>query len=520
MNTKKTITLAVLVCGLSSMLLFADNGFLQSAYALTISNIIISGTGSAQMSYSSPNNRYVMNNGGGVIYTVNPTAKTSASVTLPAVGGESYGTGASCSTSLTSCYIVSSGGGLPDRIRTYNPISGSIVSDTTVNTSGADINIAGISTVSTSERGNDGWFLAVCSAGGGVLFNIAGQVLGACGGTTAVQSGSSLLDVKQSGTNIALTTSSATNSFRIFSSTTGLIVCQVNINVGTGGTVEYYNSNFYVVVGTNTINKYSTSCGAGTGISNHGISSQIFGLLAIGEEGVFGVEGTTSIAYMNITSTNISTVAYSVATNFTETVTAIRGERLAYASGFNQTGLNIDVATANDPFLFVQYVPAGSSAGSDVVNGVDCALPANAHTLLCALHNQGGAGALTGASVLVDQSGTNIMCQVGLLECTRDASGNFVPTNPDTKTNGVGYILTIVAMGVFVGILWVASRGDLTSIPTFIWFIGTLAILGTATAFEWIDPTFLIIGVFAILGLAVAKARNVFGGQTLFAGEG
>jgi hypothetical protein len=159
--------------------------------------------------------------------------------------------------------------------------------------------------------------------------------------------------------------------------------------------------------------------------------------------------------------------------------------------------------------------PSGGGGGTGSTGGVDCTDPAFSYRLICNVGN----GGLTGASNLLNQSSTNILCQVGLIACTQDPNGNFNANNPDIKTNGVGYILVAIAIALFVGILWVASRGQLTEIPTFIWFIGTIAIVGTITAFGWIDPTFLIITIITIVAFAVAKARGIFGGQTVFAGE-
>lgn len=500
---KKIIPLIIAVSALSFMLVFSDN--IESAYALTLSSIIISNAGSAQMTYSIPNQRYVLNVGSGLITTVNPTAKTSASNTLPAVAGETYGTGATCSATLTSCYIVSSGSGLPDRIRTYNPMTASIESDTTVNTSGATINIAGITTVSTSERGHDGWFVAVCSAGGSVLFNIAGQVLGTCGGTTPIQSGTSLLYAKQAGTKIAITTSSATNSFRIFDSTTGLIVCQVNINVGNGGSIEYYNNNFYVVVGTNTINKYDTSCNAGTGISNTGISSQIFGLLNISPEGVFAVEGTTSISFMNITSNNISTLAYSLSTNYTETVTAIRNERIAYAYGINQTGANIDVATANDPFLFIQLSTPSENAPSDNefidANGI-------CHGTLsqCLPEAGGGLSGFLPNGYNITSAGSTIGQGLGIV----DANNN------DPQTNGVGLFYMLATGTLFSGITFatIATANSkfgtsikYSEVPKEYWLFLVVGVVALAFYLHWI-PDIVFYGL--VVGLAGLFAFGLY----------
>ena len=142
-----------------------------------------------------------------------------------------------------------------------------------------------------------------------------------------------------------------------------------------------------------------------------------------------------------------------------------------------------------------------------------CQQPENFNLLRCVLE-RGDTTPLVGASELIDESTSTIICQLGLIACT-----NFVPNDPDTKTNGVGYIILVVALGILIGIFWVASRGDLGSIPTFLWFIATLAVIGTITAFDLIDATFLVISVIAIIALAVAKAKGIFGSSGLFAGE-
>jgi len=160
--------------------------------------------------------------------------------------------------------------------------------------------------------------------------------------------------------------------------------------------------------------------------------------------------------------------------------------------------------------------PPAPPAPPSNTGGVDCTDPQFSYRLIC---NMSGNSGLTGASNLLNQSGTNILCQIGLLACTQGSDGNFTANNSNIKTNGVGYLLVAIAIAIFVGILWVASRGQLTEIPTFVWFIGTIAIVGTITAFGWIDPTFLIITIITIVAFAVAKARGVFGGQTVFAGE-
>ena len=142
-----------------------------------------------------------------------------------------------------------------------------------------------------------------------------------------------------------------------------------------------------------------------------------------------------------------------------------------------------------------------------------CQQPENFNILSCVLE-RGNTTPLVGASETIGNSTNTIVCQLGLIECT-----NFVPNNPDTKTNGVGYLILFVGLGIMIGIFWVASRGDLGSIPTFLWFIATLSIVGVITAFDLIDATILIVAIIAIIALATAKVKGIFGSSGLFAGD-
>jgi YVTN family beta-propeller protein len=142
-----------------------------------------------------------------------------------------------------------------------------------------------------------------------------------------------------------------------------------------------------------------------------------------------------------------------------------------------------------------------------------CALPENFFLLRCVLARE-DTTPLVGASELIGESSNTIVCQLGLIACT-----DFVPNDPDTKTNGVGYMVLFVGLGIMIGIFWVASRGDLGSIPTFLWFIATLSIVGIMVSFDLIDATILIIAIIAIVALATAKVKGVFGSSGLFAGD-
>jgi hypothetical protein len=154
----------------------------------------------------------------------------------------------------------------------------------------------------------------------------------------------------------------------------------------------------------------------------------------------------------------------------------------------------------------------------DEVQSEFCLQPENFNILRCVLE-RGDTTPLMGASETIDESATNIICQIGLVQCVQNADGSFTPVDDNIQTNGIGYIILVVALGILIGIFWVASRGDLGSIPTFLWFIASLAVIGTITAFEFIDPTFLIIAIIAIIALAVAKAKGLFGSSALFTGE-
>jgi len=156
----------------------------------------------------------------------------------------------------------------------------------------------------------------------------------------------------------------------------------------------------------------------------------------------------------------------------------------------------------------------GTGGSGGTTTGIDCTLPENANILICRLTNgdcQGSILHCVGDTVLgnsTDDSDVgliDVICGVGFVDCDAD---------PDIRTNGIGYLLLAVALGIEIGILWVASRGDLRQVPTFIWFIATIAIIAALTLLDWIDPTMLVLGVIIAVALAAAKARGFFGGDS------
>lgn len=170
---------------------------------------------------------------------------------------------------------------------------------------------------------------------------------------------------------------------------------------------------------------------------------------------------------------------------------------------FDMTGINLGSSGDEEP---------------DTGGGVDCTLPENTNILICRLTGNDGQcvnGVLQciGDTVLGNSTDNSdvglidIICGVGFIDCA---------DNPNIKTNGIGYLLLAAALGIEIGILWVASRGDLREVPTFIWFIATIAIVGSLTLMNFIDPTFLVLSVITVVALAAAKARGLFGGGDSF----
>lgn len=198
---------------------------------------------------------------------------------------------------------------------------------------------------------------------------------------------------------------------------------------------------------------------------------------------------------------------------------ATNGDNLISTVITNNVGMIIPVSntelvgtagTGNYFVMDLTGIPLGSngetpSGGGG--SGIDCTLPENEFILICRLGSDGslvGAGQFIVGNVNGTTGLTPIICATGIVDCV---------ANPDMKTNGVGYLLVTIALAIIIGILWVASRGDLTSIPTFIWFIATLAVVGAFTLMDLIDATFLVITAIIVVALAAAKVRGLFGGE-------
>lgn len=238
------------------------------------------------------------------------------------------------------------------------------------------------------------------------------------------------------------------------------------------------------------------NCDTGAGIIYH-ISSGRFLLIDGASKAVVFIDGglATVLAVVTITTGSFNAQQISAYTN-----------TLAY--GTEGTGTNWFVLDSTG-------IPLGSGGSEepDDTGGIDCDLPENAQVLICRVTHgecQGNVLTCVGDTVLGNATeGTGliggVICAVGFIDCE---------ANPDIKTNGIGYLLLAVALGIEIGILWVASRGDLRQVPTFIWFVATIAIIAALTLFNWIDATMLVLGVIVAVALAAAKARGFFGGDS------
>jgi len=179
------------------------------------------------------------------------------------------------------------------------------------------------------------------------------------------------------------------------------------------------------------------------------------------------------------------------------------GETFVYSKGDNG---NTTIYYYKFTDLLVDGETPTTGGGGSTPNGIDCTDPTYSYRLMCNVNS----GALAGASETIGQNTCNLLNQIGLIDCA---------DNADIKTNGVGYIILVVSIAIMIGIFWVASRGQLQEIPTFVWFVGIIGVAGLLTVIDYIDATVLVLVVVAVVAFAVAKVRGFLGGQQMFAGE-
>lgn len=165
-------------------------------------------------------------------------------------------------------------------------------------------------------------------------------------------------------------------------------------------------------------------------------------------------------------------------------------------------------ATPNPPLL------GEGTTTTNIINGIDCNLPANIQTVLCA---SAGTGSIVNAGTFIVGEGSEgtgisgIVCNLGFTDCV---------ANPDIKTNGTGYLFFIGGIALMMGLFLVISKGNLLAIPTFIWIIATLSLAGAMALMQIIDPVIFIITIVAVIALAVPKIISTISGGNTTLGAG
>jgi len=299
--------------------------------------------------------------------------------------------------------------------------------------------------------------------------------------------------------HIAVTTNGATNNFRLFNIGVNSFTCQ--FSGVTSNQLAYHNTltEFYLIA--NAVSgdvvriENDASCTNNGTITDVTLGTTGFSLRrgdvneARGE--IYVSDSTSKVVTLNNTYSKVWTYEligdivglFAIETNSTE---------VAGVSSINKARFVIIEAGALPP------------TGDPLLDEF-CAIEGNQDLLACFEPE-----ALVGASELVSDSIFDLLVSAGLI----------TGTDTNCKTNGVGYGITAVALGIFVGLLWVASRGQLLDVPTFIWVLGAISIVAMITAFNCLEPQYLIITIIVIIALATAKTRNIAGGQSVFAGEG
>lgn len=539
-NKTKNIMLVMVVSVLSFMLLFSDKGFLQSAYAIEITDYTI--TTGAQVQQIS-NILYTYNDSTGAFRKIDTSDGTTLVSTTIDIAGGFYPSFVDFRCNSANCWIMYDNSATHKfYIARISGTTGTVAQNQTYSGQTGQAQYGGLALGDTTI-----FFTRECattdigSSGAGdtdyALFSIDGNSMSGtpvqhtdCGTNFTPISPTGRVSYMKVNTNedrLGFISDSVALAFKwvdldqAFSASQNTILCtgtptEIDMDKFNGNNIQFIDNTAYLLENSGTddytIDVFSSTCSltAFAGIIDEFNTSQANGLGLDTTNGIFYVGGTQADGTgLTIVGRNFTgnTITNTILAQYYPSDTGT-SQGFTYIPSLDQSSL-----TTSSIVYKIEY---GNSVPPSP-NEEFCAQPENANILICRLDNN--SGALTGASNMLNQSGTNIICQIGLLHCTQEEDGNFTPDDPNIQTNGVGYLLVIILMGVFVGLLWVASRGQIQEIPTFIWFIGTLAILGASTAFGWIDPTFLILGAITIIALAVAKVKGVFGGQQTFAGE-
>ena len=508
MENKNIILIALAV--FSIVILLSNYMVVNPAYAVSLFELDMGSADGSTKSFWIPSiSRYAVGNpaSNANYYIIDPVAHTKTLVTKPVIAGRSSVGGLACTETL--CYDVYFGGD-PNYLVTFSALTGALITKYSVSTSADGSNptiiIGGVTGGLATYR--DGWSTFGCAVGK-VLVRIDGTVLGSCSGTKPDITS----DLRAVGDLVGITKANPSGSFQLWRITTASLVCTVSSIDAKG--LENYNSNWYVVVGTTTINKYSDSCSAGTGITGTGLSNQFIDIRTASNEGVMLIRDTANLVGMSLNSTNISSRLFTIPMNHTEELSPINTG--AYATAQHQFGFDSNPTSGNDKFVFVQLGTAesGSGGGEPVVN--DCSDPAivcsafcetsgNQFLLRCRAEANGGSLSFGNNTTFNPIGGTNdqLVSALGL-------------SNSDIKTNGVGYLLLAVALLLFNS-LWIFTvfvmkgRGVVVDNPIYISALISVAIISAFVLMQFTDPLILIVAVVALVALASPKIVSLVSG--------
>lgn len=166
------------------------------------------------------------------------------------------------------------------------------------------------------------------------------------------------------------------------------------------------------------------------------------------------------------------------------------------------------------------YDASGGGGGSGVEECFDINPSTLVVQLLCLQDTDGDGIPDAPNSGFVFRAGKNVtavsndfFCSLGILA---DSDSDGTCDNYDVKTNGVGYIITIILFAFMITMFAVAKLKTSLHIPEWLWIIGTFAVLGAGIGFKWLDQTLLIIGI--IIMCAMASFRVYSALQSRFGG--
>lgn len=479
----KIISVSLLVLSLCSTLLFAD---LISKPAFAVEGVhSVTGMTSTELFYNGGANSYIAHTASTTtIEKISTSSFTRTTATLPA--GTYNGRG-DCSLTSDVCVFTTTA----NAIRAVNSAGTqlwSVTADSSALTGAGFTDIVeslGVVLVSVTCSANSNRILQEYDLGTGVFIKNVGN----CAGTALGNGINTANGYFDSATSYIITMQGAgqVGNFQIWniSPTTPTRTCTwatVTTITGTEGDIIKIGSTYYISDGT-TMQALTSACADTTdiGSGSHGMST-IINLYKSTVRNEYYVEDITGFAVMNVT-TPTQKISEMICTATSATDPSIFADEFIQVACLDDTGNIVTV---------IEIATVGEVNPNDEF----CAQPENANILTCRLANQNGQLAsfadLVGGTF--GNSTNNLFVQLGL-----------VPSGSDIKTNGVGYAFVVVGLGLMTAILYLASGGDLHRIPTFVWFLGSLSIVGGLAGFDFIDPVFFIIAILVVIALASGK---------------